>query len=339
MEDSYRAVQTRLLALIAFLLVGFAMRQTYAVTMPLAAAAVIIAAIWPIKTWLEKFLPATLSNIGTLLALIIVLAAFTGAISFSVAQIAQAFSNNSDKLQQLYQQLSDWAQSWGGSIGGSGNYSRLIRAGENALGSAYNLLVYIGVIGILVVFGLPQVRSFQRKLDRRLDGGESREVVAATDAIAVKIRQYLWVTTLTSAITGVATLILSLVVGLDLALVWALLNFLLNYIPIIGNFVGIVPPALYAVIQFGGWVMPAIVLAGFSVIQIVISNFIAPTLQGRSLSLTPMAVIVALSVWSWIWGIAGALIAVPMTSAAVVLCHHFPSVQWIATLLSDDEAN
>jgi predicted PurR-regulated permease PerM len=338
MDDSYRAVQTRLLAVIAFLLIGFALRQTYAITMPLAAAAVVIAAIWPIKPLLERHLPPTLSNIGAVLALLAVLVAFAGAISFSVAQIAQAFSNNSDKLQQLYQRLSDWVQSWGGSIGGAGSYSRLISMGESALGSAYNMLVYIGVIGVLVIFGLPEVRSFRRKINHELDGQESRELVAAADNVAVKVRQYLWVTTITSAITGVATLLLSLIVGLDLALVWALLNFLLNYIPIVGNLVGILPPTLYAIIQFGGWTMPAIVFAGFSLIQIVISNFVAPTLQGRSLSLTPMAVILALSVWSWIWGIAGALIAVPMTSAVVALCDHFPSVRWIATLLSDEKA-
>ncbi|WP_363351493.1 AI-2E family transporter [Methylocystis echinoides] len=326
-----------MLAIIAFLLVGFALRQTYAVTMPLAAAAVVIAAVWPVKPWLERYFPPTLSNLGTVLVLFAVLAAFAGAISFSVARVAQAFTENSDKLQQLYQSLSDWVRSWGGSIGSAGNFSRVIGMAEKALGSAYNIIVYIGIIGILVVFGLPEVGRIRHKIDRQTDGKRSRELVDAAELIAVKVRQYLWVTTITSAITGAATLVLSLVLGLDLALVWALLNFLLNYIPIVGNFVGIVPPTLYAVIQFGGWAMPAVVFGGFSLVQIVISNFVAPTLQGKSLSLTPMAVILALSVWSWIWGVAGALIAVPLTSAAVVLCNHFPSVQWIAALLEDKD--
>jgi AI-2 transport protein TqsA len=335
MADPHQAAQTRLLAIVAFLLVGFALRQTYAVTMPLAAAAVVIAAIWPVKPWLERFFPATLSNIGTLLVLFTVLAAFAGAISFSVARIAQAFTDNSDKLQQLYQSVSDWVRSWGGSIGSAGSFSRIVGVGEQALGSAYNIVVYIGIIAILVVFGLPEVEALRQKIERQVDGDRSRELVDATSTVAVKVRQYLWVTTLTSAITGVATLVLSLLVGLDLALVWALLNYLLNYIPIVGNVVGIVPPTLYAVIQFGGWVTPGIVFVSFSIVQIAISNFVAPTLQGKRLSLTPMAVIVALSVWSWIWGVAGALIAVPLTSAAVVLCNHFPSVRWIAILLED----
>lgn len=92
MVDQHQAAQTRLLAIIAFLLVGFALCQTYAVTMPLAAAAVVIAAVWPVKPWLERFFPATLANIGTVLVLFVVLAAFAGAISFSVARVAQAFT-------------------------------------------------------------------------------------------------------------------------------------------------------------------------------------------------------------------------------------------------------
>ncbi|MGJ0534520.1 AI-2E family transporter [Methylocystis sp.] len=336
-QQTQQATQTRLLAIIAFLLVAFALRQTYPVTMPLAAAFVVIAAVWPIKPWLQRYVPETLSNIGTVLVLLAVLAAFAGAISFSVAQIGQAFGENSEKLQQLYERVSAWVQSWGGSLGGLGGYSRMIDLAQKALTSVYNIIAYIGVIGVLVAFGLPEVTLLRKKIGQQLGGNERRELVDAVDSTAVRIRQYLWVTTLTSAITAAATLIWSLALGLDLALVWALLNFLLNYIPVIGNIIGILPPTLYAIVQFDSWMTAAVAFIGFSIIQIVISNFIAPTLQGQRLSLTPMAVIVSLSVWTWIWGIAGALIAVPLTSALIILCKHFPSVRWIAMLLSDDQ--
>lgn len=338
MEISDQSVQTRLLAVITFLLVGVALRQTYAVTMPLAAAAIVVAAVWPIKPWLQRYMPAALSNIGTVLVLVAILVVFAGAVSFSVTQVAQAFTRNADKLQQLYQDLSNWVESWGGSLGGGGNYQRLMGMAEQALRGAYNVLVYLGVIAVLVIFGLPEVRSLQGKIDRHLGARESGTLVGAMTEIASKIRQYLLVTTLGSVISGVTTLILALLVGLDLALVWALLNFLLNYIPIVGPIIGIAPPALYAFIQFDGWTMPGIVLVSFTILQIVVSNFIQPLLQGKSLSLTPMAVIVAISIWGWIWGVAGAFIAVPLTSAAVVLCSQFSSTRWIAILLSDDEA-
>ncbi|KAF0134374.1 MAG: hypothetical protein FD139_2144 [Methylocystaceae bacterium] len=337
-QQTQQVTQTRLLAIIAFLLVAFALRQTYAVTMPLAAAFVVIAAVWPVKPWLQRYVPETLSNIGTILALLAVLAAFAGAISFSVAQIGQAFGENSEKLQQLYERISAWVQGWGGSIGGVGGYGRMIDFAQQALTSVYNVIAYIGVIGVLVAFGLPEVANLREKIGQQLGGRERRELVDAVDTTAGKIRQYFWVFTLTSIITGVATLVWSLVLGLDLAMVWALLNFLLNYVPVIGNIIGILPPTLYAFMQYDGWTMPTIAFLGFTAIQIVISNVITPMLEGQRLSLTPLAIIVSLLVWTWVWGIAGAFIAVPLTSALIILCQHFPSVRWIATLLSNEQA-
>jgi predicted PurR-regulated permease PerM len=113
-----------------------------------------------------------------------------------------------------------------------------------------------------------------------------------------------------------------------------MLNFLLNFVPTIGNIVGIVPPTVYAVLQFQSWSMALIVFLGFAVLQVAISYFLYPALQGRSLSLSPVAIIVALAFWSWVWGIAGALIAVPLTSALVIVAEQFRSTQWMARLLS-----
>lgn len=80
--------------------------------------------------------------------------------------------------------------------------------------------------------------------------------------------------------------------------------------------------------------VPTAVFLGLAVIQIVISNFVYPLLQGKSLSLSPVVIIIALSFWTWVWGVAGALIAVPLTAAALITCEHFASTRWIAMLLS-----
>lgn len=195
-------------------------------------------------------------------------------------------------------------------------------------------------------------------------------MIDTVDEIAVKVRQYLGVTALTSVITGVATGLWAVTVELELALVWAILNFLLNFIPVIGNIIGIhdedgnkaqvhengvavgqkcsafrkslrfaascreIPPTLYAVIQFQSLPMTLVVFFGFAILQIGISNFIYPALQGHQLSLSPVAIVAALAFWSWVWGIAGALLAVPLTAALVIICEHFRSTTWVARLLS-----
>jgi AI-2 transport protein TqsA len=219
-------------------------------------------------------------------------------------------------------------------LGGQEGYKRLIGFGQSLLANAYTIFVYLGFIALLVILGLPEVPALRRKIHDAFGAGEQREIVDAVDEIAGKIRQYLGVTTVTSLLTGFASALWAFTLGLDLALVWGVLNFLLNYIPVVGNLVGIIPPSLYAIVQFQNWKMPVIVFLGFSVIQIVISNFVYPMLQGRSLSLSPIAIIVALAFWSGVWGIAGALIAVPLTVALVIVCDQFSSTRWIAKLLS-----
>lgn len=333
MPDSI-AIRNRMLAVLTILFIAAALRASYTVTMPLAASILVIAAIWPVKLWLDRAVPSSLSYTGTVLVLLVILMGFLAALYFSTAQVVHAFAQNWEQFEKSYQSLTHWGDQWGLTVGGKDGYARLIGIGEEVLSSAYTVFVYVGFIALLVVLGLPQVPAVRMKIHDEFDGCRQREITETVGEIASKIRQYLGITTVTSFITGVASALWALAVGLDLALVWGVLNFLLNYIPVVGNLVGIIPPSIYALSQFQSWTVPVIFLVGFSVIQIVISNFISPMLQGSSMSLPPIVVVMALAFWSWVWGIAGALIAVPLTVALVIVCEHFKSTRWIAILLS-----
>jgi AI-2 transport protein TqsA len=325
----------RLLFVIAVVLVAAALRAAYPVAMPLAVALVVVAAIWPIKQWLERFLPPWLSYGGTIVALLVVSAMFVGGLWFSAAHVVNAFARNQARFYEMYESLATWRQRLGvDDLGGEQIYAELLGLAQTVLTNIYTILVYLGFILLLVILALPEVSFVRRKLAENLDGEERRDMLAVTDELAVKVRRYLGTTFLTSILTGVASAGWSLVVGLELALVWGVLNFLLNFIPLVGNVVGILPPTLYALVQFQDVSMPALVLVGFLVLQIAISNFIYPALQGHTLSLSPFAIVVALAFWTWMWGFAGALLAVPLTSACVIAADHFPGTKWIARLLA-----
>jgi AI-2 transport protein TqsA len=329
------AIRNRMLAVITVILATAALKASYAVTMPLAVAAVIIAAIWPVKPWLDRFLPSGVSYILTVLLLLCVFAGFTAAVYFAAAEVVRAFGQNWDQFSNIYDIVSDWASRFGlQEIGGQQGLADLIGFGQALLQNAYTVLVYVGFIAILVILGLPEVPMLRAKIRGELGAKDRQALIDTVDEIAEKVRQYLGVTLLTSTITGIACAAWAFVLGLELALVWGILNFLLNFIPVIGNIVGVIPPTLYALIQFQSWTWSAVVFVGYAVIQIVISNFLFPMVQGYSLFLSPIAIMVALAFWSWVWGIPGALVAVPLTAALVIVCQHFHSVKWIATLLS-----
>lgn len=329
-------IRNRLLAVITGLLVVAGLKWSYPVTMPLAAAAVVIAAAWPIKPWLDRALPSGLSYAGTILVLFAIFAGFILAVYFSIAQVVEAFARNLDQFRQIYETVTDWLGRRGLSPPGGGRdaFERLLGIIQTVLAQAYSVLGYLGVIAVLVILGLPEVPALRGKIRDHMQGADRRETLDTVEEIAGKIRSYIGVTTLTSLLTGAASALWAWATGLELALVWGVLNFLLNFVPVVGNIVGIIPPSLYALIQFGDWTTSLVVFLGYAVLQIAISNFVYPWLQGRGLSLSAVAVIVALSLWGWIWGIAGALLAVPLTAAFVIVCQHFRSTAWIAVLLS-----
>ena len=332
-------IRNRLLFVIAFLLLVVALRASYVVTMPVTAAIVIIAAIWPIKPWLDRVLPSKASYLCTILILLLISLGFIGAIYFSGARIVRAFIDKQGEFNRLYVSLTDWLVAQGfQDFAGQEGYARLIDVGQTLLANAYTVFVYLGFVAVLVVLGLPEVPTMRERLHRALTAAERRELIDTVDEIASKIRHYIGVTALVSVITGVASALWAVAIGLELPLVWGILNFLLNFVPLVGNIIGILPPTLYAIIQFHSLSLSLVVFVGFAVLQVVISNFVYPALQGRSLALPPVVIVVALAFWSWIWGVAGALIAVPLTVAIVIVCEHFPSTRWIARLLSGPKA-
>ncbi len=175
MSDGH-AIRNRLLAIIAVLLAIAALRVSYAVIMPLAVALVVIAAIWPVKPWLDRALPSRLSYLGTVLVLLLLLlAGFMAAVYVSAAQVVWAFTKNWDQFQRIYAVTTAAADRWGVPLGGAEGYARLVAFGQDVVANAYTVFVYLGFIALLVILGLPQVPVFRRKMEKELAAADRRE--------------------------------------------------------------------------------------------------------------------------------------------------------------------
>jgi AI-2 transport protein TqsA len=116
-----------------------------------------------------------------------------------------------------------------------------------------------------------------------------------------------------------------------------IIAFVLNYIPFLGPLAVVVLSTLFAAAQFESWQMALAILAGMSLIQFSIGNYIEPLFAGTALAVSPFMVLFAVFFWSFLWGIPGAFIGVPMTMALLVMCEQSASTRWIAILLSDSE--
>ena len=124
--------------------------------------------------------------------------------------------------------------------------------------------------------------------------------------------------------------------GVENAVFWAFLIFIASYIPVIGGAVGILAPPVFALIQFESF-WPAIILLGvLQAIQFVVGNIILPRMQGDSLNMDPIVVLLSLALWGLIWGMTGMFLSTPLTVMVMVILAQFDGTRWLAVLLSAD---
>ena len=135
------------------------------------------------------------------------------------------------------------------------------------------------------------------------------------------------------AVTGWALMML---VGLENAFFWAFLIFILNYVPIVGAVVAIVLPSLFALVQFPGYGQAALLLGGLFAVTFLVGNILLPRMQGDSLNMDPLVVLMSLGFWGAIWGLPGMFLSTPLTVLVMVVLAQFEGSRWIAILLSAD---
>ena len=203
------------------------------------------------------------------------------------------------------------------------------------LASVGSVVVTFVVVCLYATFLLLERRSFATKLANLSDDparvARIREVI---EAINRRIGSYLALKTLVSLLLGVSSYVVMRAFGLEFAALWAMLITLLNFVPYVGSVLGVVFPVLMAVVQFDDLGTLLTLLASLTALQFAIGNFLDPYLMGNSLNLSPFAILVSLAVWSELWGVPGAFLAVPITAIVTIVFSEFPGTRPIAVLLS-----
>jgi AI-2 transport protein TqsA len=331
--------RARLLAVIAAVLVLAFLKWSAVVTMPLGISLFLIALGWPLQERFERRLPRGLAFALTVLAMLLIFAAFIGALVWCGQLIAERAPQYSGKVQAVYAQIQEWARGYGISLPGSGQGN----GGSLAQGLVASILkVAVSSISLalliaaFVVLGLYEVHGFKAKAKVAFRHPRHGDALIETGrAICERFLQYLRVFVLTALVQGGLVFLFALLVGLDFAFVWALLAFLLNFVPTVGSVVAVIPPSLFALVQFDSPSRALLVFLGMAAVQLISGNYIDPLIQGRFLKLSSVAVLISITFWGWIWGIPGAFIGVPMMIGLMITADHFPNTRWIARLLSE----
>src|SRR3990172_2428816 len=141
----------------------------------------------------------------------------------------------------------------------------------------------------------------------------ARNMEEVLTEIEVQMSRYLLLNAVTSAGVGLATWAFLSVVGLPHALLWGVVAFLLNFIPYAGALVTVALIGIAALVSCDDTGRVFLVVGGCVAINLLEGYLVTPHLMGKHLPLNPVAIFVSLLYWGWVWGPAGALLAVPIT--------------------------
>lgn len=327
------------------ILVAVALHLAASIAAPITFALFTIALVWPVQAGLRaRGTPGGLAMLATLLATLVTLVALGWAVAWGFGRVARWVVDNAALLQELYTQKLAWLDARGIAVGDGAaegaaalglDMRGVVRVAQTVLSQLQGAVTFLVLTLIYVLMGLLEADAVAAQL-RHI--GQTRpaalRVLAGLTRTAVKLRSYMMVRTLMSLLTGVAVWLFAVAMGLPLAAEWGVIAFALNYIPFIGPLVATLFPTLFAGLQFDNWRVALTVFLALQVIQNTIGSYIEPRVTGSRLALSPFMVLVAVFFGSFLWGIPGAFIGVPVLIAALTLCEEFPGSRWVAALLS-----
>jgi predicted PurR-regulated permease PerM len=193
------------------------------------------------------------------------------------------------------------------------------------------------MVAFLTYFLLVADDLFKRKLVKHIGPTLARKrlTVQILDEISKQIERFLLVQILTSVIVGVVTATALWSVGLQQYVVWGLAAGVLNTIPYFGPIIVTAGLAVVGYLQFGTIEMASLVASIALVITSLEGWLLTPVLLGRVGRLNHIAIFASLLFWSWLWGVWGMLLAVPMLMAAKAVCDHIEELQPLADFLGE----
>jgi AI-2 transport protein TqsA len=338
--DRQSGLATTALVVLATLATAFALKWTSSFSAPFAFALISALVLNPLRAAVARRMPRRLRWAGIVVAVLVLVlayAALLSAMGLAVAQAAREIPKHADALGRITAPARSLLERLGvggeGGAGGAGGF--LEQAAKGGLGALTAASGFVVLSLFYVALMLSEAGRWRRKVKNVLRSEGAARVLDAVEASTSRVRRYLVAITVVGLATAGLEAAFLAATGVPLVLLWALLFFVLNYVPYVGSILAAVPPIAIALATQGPR-RGLVVALGILAIEQVMGNLVAPIVEGRGTKLSPLVVLAAVTFWGWAWGPIGAVLAVPLTAAAMLLCARVPALEPVATLLAED---
>lgn len=307
---------------------------------PVALALFIATVSLPVLTWLRK---RKFPNFASILIVVIlnlgVLALFGWIVSQSVADIRAALPRYTERFIALEQATLRTAEQYRIPLPRLADSTivetqRIMNVAGAALKGIAGTMSTFALILLIAVFIWAEAAGFRQKvaLAFKAQNQESTSWLERLSRIRKQIQHYIEIKTLISLATGLAVGVGLWAIGVDFPVFWGFVAFILNFVPNVGSIIAAIPGVLLALVQlgFGGAILTTAVYVG---VNFVFGNLVEPQLMGNRLGLSPLAILLSLIFWGWVWGAVGMLLSTPLTMLLKIVLENTEDLRWIAVLL------
>lgn len=195
---------------------------------------------------------------------------------------------------------------------------------------------YFLVIILLFTFLLIEIKSTGKKINSAFHSKTRSKVFRIIQQVISETVRYLSIKFFISLATGILVFIGTSIVRMDFPIVWGFLAFIMNFIPTFGSIISTLLTTLFATLQFyPAWGKIIYIFILLLSINMILGNILEPRIEGNHLGLSPFVILVSLSLWGWLWGFVGMILAVPMTVIIKIVCENFSILNPIAVLLGN----
>lgn len=327
------------LFLIAVLVVLFVARE---VVLPIVIALVLKLLLQPLVRLLGHIHVPKL--VGCLVAVFVLLGVFAGLgaiLSGPATEMTQQFPDLLAKAQSRFGAAQEYIRPFLAPFGGGGmeNPADMLKGRIGSIAAsvaggassfASHLLETLLILFYMLMFGETFMRRLVEVLPRFRD---KKQAVEISSAVERDISAYLLTITIINAVVGVLAGTIMWFAGIPGAIVWGVIAFVFNYVPIIGPFAGVCLFAVVGLATLGvSWaaLLPA---AGYLAIHFAEGEAFTPMVLAKRFTLNPIAVMVGLIFWFWMWGVQGAILSVPLLAIVKVVSDRIRPLRALGHLL------
>jgi predicted PurR-regulated permease PerM len=196
-------------------------------------------------------------------------------------------------------------------------------------------LTTTGIVIIFVIFILLQRQDLRNRFIRLAGSHDIQRTTAALDDAGQRLSRLFVNQIIVNASFGLLIGIGLQLIGVPSAPLWGLVAMILRFVPYVGSAISAVFPLILAAAVGSGWGMLLMTGALFGTLQLVASQVVEPLVYGRSSGLSPVAIVLSASFWTWLWGPIGLVLATPLTICLVVVGRHVDRLQFFDVLLGN----